>query len=316
MSWNILHGGREPGPANLDQLTEVIVDARPDVLVLVETYGSGDTITRALQAAAPPGVRYQGHRVTRAEPGRDNLWIIHRLDTVRGYFDPAGISTFHFGGLRLRDGDGAQFDVFACWLNYLARHRLAIEAESAAVAAGRSRPYGDAMLAGLDELTRDPLNPASEEPIDRPDESRLAQARRILDVALPGFVGDSPTTPTILAGDFNCLSYRDWSEANRQLPRHHGIAVPWPVTREFERAGFVDAFRTVHPDVGADPGATRLPLGLSFTADYRIDYIWARGAACEVRDAWLISERRPEHGPGPFYSDHAALLADIDLARR
>lgn len=313
MSWNILHGGREPNPTNLGLLTEVVTDVRPDVLVLVETYGSGEIITRALDAATPPGVTYQGCRITQAEPGRDNLWLVHRFERVRSYLDPAGISTFHFGGLRLRDDVGAEFDVFACWLNYLARHRVAIEAEAAARRAGRPRPYGDDALAALDEHTRDARNPAPEEPVDRPHECRLAQARRVLDTALPGFVGESPAGPLVLAGDFNCLSCRDWSEANRDLPRHHGIAVRWPVTAAFEDAGFRDAFRTANPDVGSDPGGTRMAPEGSFAADYRIDYVWTRGGI-DVRDAWLVDERLPRHGPGPFYSDHAALVAELDVA--
>lgn len=312
MSWNILHGGREPDASNLAPLTEIIVAARPDVLVLVETYGSGEAITRALDAAAAPGIEYQGHRITRAGPGRDNLWLVHRFQTVRSYLDPVGISSFHLGGLRLRDDDGIEFDVFACWLNHLARHRVGIEADIAAARAGRPRPYGDAALAALDTITRDPANPAPEEPVDRPQESRLAQARRVLDRALPAFVADSPAVPTILAGDLNSLSRRDWSEANRYLPRHHGIAVPWAVTGAFERAGFRDAFRTVWPDVGSHPGATRLPTADGFAADYRIDYVWVRGAI-RVLDAWLIDRRAPEHGPGGFYSDHAALLAELAL---
>lgn len=313
MSWNILHGGREPTAANLGPLTEVVADVRPDVLVLVETYGSGEIVTRALDAVAPSGVTYQGCRITQAEPGRDNLWIVHRFETVRSYLDPAGISTFHFGGLRLRDDTGVEFDLFACWLNYLARHRVAIEADVAGLRAGRPCPYGDDALAALDEHTRDVRNPAPEEPVDRPQESRLAQARRLLDTALPGFVGESPVGPVVLAGDFNCLTCRDWSQDNRDLPRHHGIAVPWPVTTAFEAAGFRDAFRTAHPDVGSHPGATRLAPERPFAADYRIDYIWLRGGI-DVVDAWVVDERMPAHGPGPFYSDHAALVAELDFA--
>lgn len=311
MTWNILHGGRESEPSNLPQLCEVVASARPDVVILVETYGSGEVITRALNDAATPGVQYQGHRITQDDPGRDNLWIVHRFESVHTYLAPEAISTFHFGGLRLRHGE-TEFDVFACWLNYLPRTRVALEADIAALAAGRPRPYGDGALAELDRSTRDPVNPMPAEPTNRPENSRVSQAERILFQALPALLPGRTGIPTVLAGDFNCLSHQDWSEPNRTLPRHHGIAVRWPVTAAFERAGFRDAFRIAHPDAGRDPGATRLSPGPPYATDYRIDYIWVRGDA-EVVGARLIDRRRAEHGPGPFYSDHAALVAELAL---
>ena len=61
--------------------------------------------------------------------------------------------------------------------------------------------------------------------------------------------------PVVVLGDFNSPSFRDWTEATAGL-RDHVSLVHWPVAQAVEDAGFVDAYRSVHPDPVSDPGLT------------------------------------------------------------
>jgi endonuclease/exonuclease/phosphatase family metal-dependent hydrolase len=63
-------------------------------------------------------------------------------------------------------------------------------------------------------------------------------------------------TPTVLGGDFNTPSHLDWTPAT--VGRRPQIIAPidWPVGEAVEAAGFVDSYRTLHPDPVTDPGLT------------------------------------------------------------
>ncbi|MFD5552496.1 endonuclease/exonuclease/phosphatase family protein [Streptomyces sp. NPDC127068] len=61
---------------------------------------------------------------------------------------------------------------------------------------------------------------------------------------------------TLLAGDFNEPSHRDWNHRTRNLFDHHGAVVPWSTTKAIEDAGFRDSYRVIHPDPVRRPGFT------------------------------------------------------------
>ena len=65
-------------------------------------------------------------------------------------------------------------------------------------------------------------------------------------------------SPVILTGDFNVPSHLDWTAATAST--HFDRVVDWPATHFVQDAGFVDSFRTVHPDPAAVPGNTWSPL--------------------------------------------------------
>lgn len=102
----------------------------------------------------------------------------------------------------------------------------------------------------------------------------------------------------IVGGDFNEPSHRDWTAATAELYDHHGAVVPWPATTALEGAGFVDAYRTRHPNVLTHPGFTypsdngavapqRLTWAPQSDERDRIDYIFVRaaeGGRARVRD--------------------------------
>ena len=91
----------------------------------------------------------------------------------------------------------------------------------------------------------------------------------------------------ILTGDFNVPSHLDWTAATAST--HFDRVVDWPATHFVQDAGFVDSFRTVHPDPAAVPGNTWSPLyprrdgatGVIEPQD-RIDFVFVNGLAVEA----------------------------------
>lgn len=324
MAFNIWFGGRlhdAPGGAeNLDQIIEFVREIDPDVLFMVETYGAGEHLTRGLNRELPAGRRYSGNRITR-EPGQrpdgDNLWLFTRFEVEQVYpiqeslgqqAPQAGsvgtvargteLTSFHFGGARLRLPGGGALHAFPVWLHYLGRAFQATGRAVEEISSGRPRTLSDPDLLATDE------------------EHRLSQARTLLHERLPGYVGDDPS-PILLGGDLNTLSHLDWSAEFADAPGHGGLVLDWPVTRLFTEAGFVDTFRAAHPDAGDEPGRTWSPVKGYGPAPVRMDYILARGEGITVRDSFAVTERLPRHRRFagneyfPFYSDHAAVVTDL-----
>lgn len=53
----------------------------------------------------------------------------------------------------------------------------------------------------------------------------------------------------ILGGDFNEPSHLDWTRETKDLYDHNGLIVPWTVPLILDNNGFVDAYRTLYPNV-------------------------------------------------------------------
>jgi len=139
-------------------------------------------------------------------------------------------------------------------------------------------------------------------------EKHLAQLQPLLDAGVP----------TFFTGDFNSPSHRDWTQpavAARGLP----YPIRWPVSVAMEEGGFVDSYRTVHPDPVADPGFTWTP---GYPTPYvtpsevldRIDYVWAAGSAVPT-DSRVVGED-PANADlviTPWPSDHRGVISTFDL---
>ncbi len=122
---------------------------------------------------------------------------------------------------------------------------------------------------------------------------------------------------TLITGDFNEPSFRDWT-AEAAASGIHPLEVAWPFSRALEELGFIDVFRQIHPDPLLKPGFTWSP---NITADTRndhrdrIDFIFARGVGITLNSAHIVGE------PGvwsdivvdPYPSDHRAVIATITL---
>lgn len=102
-SWNIWHGGHRYGQAvGLERVIETIKTANPDIVGLVETYGSGEIIADSLG--------YYFYLIS------SNLSIMSRYpitETIKE-FRPG-----NFGGVKLKLGPNKKLIYFNTWLDYL-----------------------------------------------------------------------------------------------------------------------------------------------------------------------------------------------------
>lgn len=60
----------------------------------------------------------------------------------------------------------------------------------------------------------------------------------------------------ILGIDLNEPSHRDWKKDTKDLFDHNGLVIPWQNTLTLEKAGWIDAYRKIYPNVLTHPGFT------------------------------------------------------------
>lgn len=307
MAFNIWHGGRldDPGDElvseNVAQLLEFFRSEDPDVLFVVETYGTGRSIEQTLNLSQPAGRRFRGIQLTR-QPERpadqDNLWLYTWLPVAEIYpLIPTGVLTsFNFGGARVLLPDGTDVHAFGVWLYHLDD------------AVGPTTQAAVEHALGLEQTQTNQHIVATD--LSR----RLPMATALLD-RLRAYVPDESST-VILGGDFNTLSHLDWSADHAQAPGHGGLVLDWPVMRMFELAGFTDSYRHANPDAARYPGDTK-PGRARLHAPARIDYILTRGERVHVLGSSRRTHRLPHHRGGsleelyPFYADHAAVVTEL-----
>ncbi|MFN0154948.1 MAG: endonuclease/exonuclease/phosphatase family protein [Gaiella sp.] len=198
-----------------------------------------------------------------------------------------------------------------------------VPGESSTMTYAEVRPGRFVALQNL-HLTSDPYGPylvrdgkTLEEVLKNERETRLPE----LEPSLARFKSvASGGTPVVIGGDFNAPSHLDWTPAAVEARRLR-LAVEWPVSVAVENAGFVDAYRAVHPDPVADPGITWTygypypHLEENEVVD-RIDQIHVLGDRVEVLAAELVSDGRvpvADIRVTPWPSDHAAVVATLRL---
>lgn len=120
--------------------------------------------------------------------------------------------------------------------------------------------------------------------------------------------------PTFFTGDFNSPSWRDWTRAAVEA---RGLPYPirWPASLAMEAAGFVDSYRTVHPDPVAEPGFTwtsgyPAPFVYDWEVFDRIDFVWVAGPA-EPLASLIVGESRANADivVRPYPSDHRGVVS-------
>lgn len=116
-------------------------------------------------------------------------------------------------------------------------------------------------------------------------------------------------------GDFNEPSHRDWTDPAVKAGLQP-LVVAYPTVMRVESWGFVDTLRVAHPDVVAKPAFTWTPTSAPDAKDDhhdRIDFVLARGATLEVREAGIVGEKTPEADivVTPWPSDHRAAYARV-----
>ena len=126
-------------------------------------------------------------------------------------------------------------------------------------------------------------------------------------------------TPVFVTGDFNTPSHLDWT--NRAIHTTPGTpqVMPWPVTLAMQDAGFVDSYRTVHPDEFSvlsqtySPGFPH-PVTVEGTISDRIDYVFAANATATASQ--ILGEagnRDVALSLTPWASDHRAVVSTFTV---
>ena len=126
--------------------------------------------------------------------------------------------------------------------------------------------------------------------------------------------------PVFLTGDFNSPSHLDWTRAVADVRADVPYPVGWPASAALAGAGFVDSYRSVHPDPVADPGFTWTPGGPEGRAQDvfdRIDWVLSAGPAAAVSSRLVGETGNPQVDvatPGRFPTDHRGVVSTFDVA--
>lgn len=280
MSFNLWHGG-DAGKQPLDQTVAVIRAAEADIVGLQETAGHAPEGSPRPDRAAEIAKKLGWHYLDQG--GRTG--IISRFKIV-------GVTPKKWGA-KLELPSGRQV--------YMVNAHLAHAAYQPYQLLGI--PYANApFLKTADEAVR-----ASQEARGGQVERMLAEVKAILPEGLPVF----------LTGDFNEPSHLDWTEAAAKA-KHCPLPVAWPSTRAVEAAGFVDAYRAIHPDPTTRRGLTWTPITkIDDPKDRhdRIDFVFVSGPKVTVKAARILGES-PESADvvvKPYPSDHRAVVAEVEL---
>ena len=180
---------------------------------------------------------------------------------------------------------------------------------------------GKEVVFGVVHLMYTPYEPydiADRKLLDAPAAEASARETRLHQVeGLMAELAPFADYPTIVVGDFNEPSYLDWTE---QAIRERGdsllpFAVRWPATAWLADQGFEDAFRSVHPDVGAKPGYTWTSVvGVWRNPEIhdRIDLILVSKDHFDVKAASVVGEDSPlsDIVVTPWPSDHRAVVVE------
>lgn len=115
----------------------------------------------------------------------------------------------------------------------------------------------------------------------------------------------------LVLGDHNAPSHLDWTPANAD--QNFDLVVDWPTSIAFADAGFVDAYRTVLPQVASDRGLTwspGYPKGELDPDDVhdRIDFVYHRDG-----DVVFTPVQAYTYAADPWPSDHRAVVVSYEL---
>ena len=216
MAWNILHGGRDI-EHGLENVIGIIRAVDPDVILMVETYGSGKRIADALgyhfHLIAPEGTAPDDPAINLSLYSRFPFG--DRIDTAH---------PFYLGGREVMIGK-RKLRFFSNWFHY--------------------EPWEDEPQAiGLSAVELLELE-------------RSGKKFEMLQQVLPylrAYAATADSIPMVFGGDMNTPSDLDWGRDTRKI--HHGLVVPWYATRVLGQLGLIDSYREMHPDVLAYPGIT------------------------------------------------------------
>lgn len=280
MAWNIWHGANdefliEDGRPNAIRIIKAF---NPDIILMVETYGSGKMIADSLG--------YNFHLIAPEETPLDdkstNLSIFSKFPFGEriDFYNP-----FNIGGIEIFLNDSTKINAFTIWMNY--------------------RPWID-----------DPmdLDMSTTELIDwEKSGTRLKETQTILEGLNP-YIESTDETPIILGGDFNIWSHLDWEENTKHI--HEGRIVNWFTTSSFAEAGFIDSYRFVNPNPVSHPGITwDQPEKKD---EHRIDYIFYQGENMKATKSIIRKEAvnqflKIKNDSVLFPSDHGFVYTAFEI---
>jgi len=173
-------------------------------------------------------------------------------------------------------------------------------------------PYGPYIL--RDHLAKN-RSPSEAELIDTIREGHGQQLAALLQAAAPHLANG---TATFLTGDFNEPSHLDWTAKAAAAGRNFRRKVEWPSSKALTAAGFMDGYRTIHPDEVKHPGPTWTPCPGPDEVHDRIDLVYFAGKSAKLLDARIVGESKANADVviTPWPTDHRAVLATFDLTAR
>ncbi|CAM3188275.1 endonuclease/exonuclease/phosphatase family protein [Prescottella defluvii] len=309
LSINIWHSGSKI-PNGLERVADIIESTRASIVLLSE---SGDATTTLADILGRRGTRF--HTATSSDTGILSRFPVEETATL-DYMVKAVVSV-----------SGMQVAVYSAHLEY----RWYATYLPRGYGGGIPSP-GEFSQFGWNKMPRPVADPTVVQRVNI-DSGRPAVISAFLaDAAQEQEKGRS----VIIGGDFNEPSNLDWTTETKDLFDHNGVVLPWESTRLLEEAGYVDAYRRMHPNPVTHPGFTwpasnpDVPVSeLTWAPEAderdRIDYVFAgRNTRLRLVSAGMVGPRetivRNERviedtqdpfvdSPLPWPTDHKAVLA-------
>lgn len=279
MTFNLWHGG-DAGKQPLSKTLEVIRAAKPDLLGLQEKPGYAQGATR------PDHGRKLAALLGWNYFGQgESTAILSRFPIVT--------NTPRKWGVQVRLPTGREAWMFNAHLMHA--------------------PYQPYQLLGIPYAGARFIKTASEA-VSEARQARGSQVDELLAELKPALAARQPV---FLTGDFNEPSHQDWTPRAAQAGRCP-LAVEYPATLAFTRAGLRDGFRSFFPDEVTHPGWTWTPRTKSDDPKDRhdrIDFVFVGGPNVTVKQCEIVGEARKFAAiiVQPYPSDHRAVVATFEL---
>ncbi len=220
--WNVLHGANDVVDG-AEKALAIIRDSGADVVLMQESYDiDGERPLLGAWLAEQLGWNQW-------QADSPHLCILTRFDIAERFTH----EPWHAVGARLVDDRGRDFIAWSIWIDY--------------------RDYITWKLREEPTITDDNL---LESEFVR--SQRLPQAKGII-AKLEALGHLDLSIPLLVGGDWNTPSHLDWTlDTSRVYKRRRALDLP--VSLAMEEAGFIDTFRTVHPNPVQRPGITWSPM--------------------------------------------------------
>lgn len=216
MAWNILHGANDI-PNGQQHAIEIISAINPDIILMVETYGSGPRIADSLG--------YHFHLIAAEGTAMNDKSV--NLSIYSRYPFGDRIDTdhpFYLGGREILIG-AQKIRFFSNWFHYL--------------------PWED---------EPEKLGKSVAELLAWENTGKRYEMIQEVKPYFEKYAAEADSIPLIIGGDMNSPSHLDWGPETQAA--HNDLIVPWYATRFIEELGLIDTYRSIHPSPITHPGIT------------------------------------------------------------